>query len=154
MEEITHTRQPPCQDADNCRLMGLTGALAVEERRIEAPVPKNLPNRESWPISHKSRCVDGGKSEEIASDEIREEKGEGVVGNSSHKERNGRGVISEAEQGAALVEVFMDVDPFRFSKGGNPNFDSDHKSSSESEITENLVTPPCLQWILRLIPKG
>ncbi|KAL6990337.1 hypothetical protein U1Q18_048876 [Sarracenia purpurea var. burkii] len=144
MEEITHTRQPLCQDVDNYRLMGPIGSLAVEERRIEAPLPKNLPNRENWPTSHKSRCVDGGISEEIVSEASRAEIEEGIEGNVSNKERNGRCAISEAEEGAALDMVFMDVDPFRLSKGGNPNFCSDHKTPAEPETAENLVKPPLL----------
>ncbi|KAL6964112.1 hypothetical protein U1Q18_035166 [Sarracenia purpurea var. burkii] len=86
-------------------------------------------------------------------DDSRAEKGDIIDGNSSNKERNGRCVVSEAEQGAALDAVFMDIDPFRISKGGNPNFCSDHKPPSEPEIAENLVTPPCLHWLTRLIPK-
>ncbi|KAL6997916.1 hypothetical protein U1Q18_008040 [Sarracenia purpurea var. burkii] len=66
-------------------------------------------------------------SEEIATDDNRAEKGEGVDGNSSNKERNGRWVVSEEEKGAALDAVFMDVDLFRISKGGNSNFCSNHK---------------------------
>ncbi|KAL6962085.1 hypothetical protein U1Q18_037040 [Sarracenia purpurea var. burkii] len=97
---------------------------------------------ESWPTSHKLRCVDGGNSEGIASDVSRVEKGEDIDGNDSNKERSGRCVISEAEQGATLDVVLMDVDPFRLSKGGNPNFLSDHKAPSEPEFSENLVKPP------------
>ncbi|KAL6984070.1 hypothetical protein U1Q18_017445 [Sarracenia purpurea var. burkii] len=110
--------------------------------KIEAPLPKNIPNRENWPTSHKSRCVDGGITEEFVSEASRTEKGEGIEGNVSNKERNGRCAISEAEEGVARDSVFMEVDPFRVSKGGNPNFYSDHKSPAEPEIAENLVKPP------------
>ncbi|KAL6967094.1 hypothetical protein U1Q18_032899 [Sarracenia purpurea var. burkii] len=141
-EGIILTRQLYYHGDDVRRHKGPIGALATNRWRTEAPLPKTLQNRESWSTFHKLRCVDEGNSVEIATDESRAEKREGVDGNSSNKERNGWCVVSEAEQGAALDAVLMDVDPLQIPKGGNPNLCLDHKPPSELEIAKNMVKSP------------